>query len=185
MEYSHTLLVSPVSLITYMLQIFPVYVESITSHFTSFNSSILFNRNIQMIHCSKGESEFFQLLCATRDFHSTDSRDKIYALLRISEDPPPIASSYVKDVADVFEEFTTRELLEGSLEHLAATNCLDDATHVGLQSWVLTGLVLWIGGHSRHVNPWSIPMHVKTQFQTCILDQDYIYFLSRAGLFLT
>jgi hypothetical protein len=79
---------------------------------------------------------FFELLCATRNFHSTDPRDKIYALLGIPQDHLPVAPSYVKDVTDVFEEFTTRELLGGSLEHLAATVYLEDAARTDLSSWV-------------------------------------------------
>lgn len=83
-------------------------------------------------------SPFSRFLNLTRGFKSTDPRDKIFALLGITDtsDMPEIKVDYGITVADIFICHTTEELEAGSLDHLSATNYEDDVVQVQLPAWV-------------------------------------------------
>ena len=80
----------------------------------------------------------FKLLCATRNFKSTDPRDKLYALsgLACSDSNPLVEADYSIDVSIVFSRYTKTELISGSLAHLSATDYVDDIAQVVLPTWV-------------------------------------------------
>ncbi len=96
---------------------------------------------LQLMHSNYSERRrrpFFRLLCAARNCQSTDPRDKLYALLGISDSDAVSSKSvdYTIPVSDIFIQYTKRELVSSSLVHLSATNYMDDVAHTALPIWV-------------------------------------------------
>ncbi|PMD15981.1 hypothetical protein NA56DRAFT_732081 [Hyaloscypha hepaticicola] len=87
---------------------------------------------------TEARGPFFRLLCLARNFQSTDPRDKLHALLGISDSDAMSSKSvdYTIPVSNVFIQYTKRELVSSSLAHLSATNYTDDVAQVILPTWV-------------------------------------------------
>jgi Heterokaryon incompatibility protein (HET) len=108
--------------------------------FAAFKSALSALSNIFLMRPENLESRrpFFRLLCYTRSFKSTDPRDKLYALLGISDSGaiPWESPDYTVPVSKLFVQYTKKELMSGSLAHLSATDYIDDIAQVALPTWV-------------------------------------------------
>jgi hypothetical protein len=112
----------------------------LTGLFAAFKLAPSALKNICLMRPENSESRrpFFKLLCSAREFKSTDPRDKLYALLGISDSDAVSWESpdYTIQVSRLFIQYTKQELISGSLAHLSATNYIDDTTQVVLPTWV-------------------------------------------------
>ena len=110
------------------------------SVFSGFKDAVVALNNIGLIGPKDSEMRrpFIRLLCATRNFKSSDPRDKLYALLGISDSTAVSCAGvdYTIPVSNLFVQFTKQELVSGSLAHLSATDYSDDIARVALPTWV-------------------------------------------------
>jgi hypothetical protein len=108
-------------------------VYDLQSRFTSSKDAkdtVVALRNIALMSLENLEMRrpFLKLLVSTRNFKSTDPRDKLYALLGISNPNamPCVGVDYTILALNLFIQFTKQELVSSSLAYLLATSYVDD-----------------------------------------------------------
>ena len=117
-----------------------IVMSNLVRLFDAFSLAPSALKNIVLMRTDVAESSesFFRLLCLTRNFKSTDPRDKLYALAGIN-DPHAVSHvnpDYTIEASRLFTEYTRQELLSGSLDHLSAINYIDDRIRVRVPTWV-------------------------------------------------
>ena len=117
-----------------------IVVYEILVIFAAFKPALLALNKISLMRPENLESykPFLKLLCHTRDFKSTDPRDKLFALLGIpdSDAVPWESPDYTIPVSKLFVQYTKQELISGSLAQLSFTDYIDDNIQVALPTWV-------------------------------------------------